>query len=162
MLSERAVINASPLICLGKAGLLHLLPLLFTEVVVPEAVLAEVTAPGMATPEALAVCHADWLQKVAPIPVDLRVIAWDLGQGESSVISFALHSSGYRPVLDDQAARRCAETLGCRVIGTAGILLRARQQNLIPTLRVAFSQLQQSGLWLSANLIEELCCSVGE
>ena len=162
MLSERAIINASPLICLGKAELLHLLPLLFAEIAVPETVLVEVTANGTDRPEALAVSKAPWLTIAAPIPIDLRVASWDLGKGESSVISFAMHSSGYRPVLDDLAARRCAETLGCRVIGTAGILLRARQQQVIPSLRSAFEQLQHAGLWLSNNLVAELCQLVGE
>jgi len=43
---NRVILNASPLICLSKSGLAHLLPTLFQEVLVPEAVLKEVMAEG--------------------------------------------------------------------------------------------------------------------
>ena len=43
---EKAVVNASPLIILFKSGLADLLPKLFAEVVVPEAVWMEVMAGG--------------------------------------------------------------------------------------------------------------------
>ena len=39
--AERWVVNASPIILLGKAGIVHLLPKLCTEPVVPEGVLSE-------------------------------------------------------------------------------------------------------------------------
>jgi predicted nucleic acid-binding protein len=38
---DRVVANASPLICLSKSGLAKLLPALFKEIVVPEAVAKE-------------------------------------------------------------------------------------------------------------------------
>lgn len=44
---ERWVVNASPVILLGKAGIIHLLPELCAELIVPEGVLAEV-AEGQA------------------------------------------------------------------------------------------------------------------
>ena len=43
---ERWVVNASPVILLGKAGVIHLLPELCAELVVPEGVLAEVAEPA--------------------------------------------------------------------------------------------------------------------
>ena len=43
---EKAVVNASPLILLFKSGRADLLPQLFAEVVVPEAVWEEVMAGG--------------------------------------------------------------------------------------------------------------------
>ena len=41
---ERWVVNASPIILLGKAGVVHLLPKLCGELVVPEGVLSEVAS----------------------------------------------------------------------------------------------------------------------
>jgi len=92
----------------------------------------------------------------------LRVAAWDLGRGESEVISFALQNPSHRVVLDDREARRCAETLGCKCIGTAGILVLARRRNLLPSLRDAFAKLGNSGIWLSRDLVEDLCRLEGE
>lgn len=41
---NRVVLNASPLICLFKSGLVDLIPALFQDIVVPEAVIKEVMA----------------------------------------------------------------------------------------------------------------------
>jgi predicted nucleic acid-binding protein len=43
---NRVVLNTSPLICLSKSGLADLLPFLFREVLVPEAVFREVRGEG--------------------------------------------------------------------------------------------------------------------
>ena len=43
---KRVVLNASPLICLFKSGLAELLPALFHEMVVPEAVIKKILAEG--------------------------------------------------------------------------------------------------------------------
>jgi predicted nucleic acid-binding protein len=43
---DRVVVNASPLICLSKGGLLHLLDGLFSEIAVPDKVYHEVGAKG--------------------------------------------------------------------------------------------------------------------
>lgn len=159
---DRVIVNASPLICLFKSGLQDLLPGLFQEISVPEAVLKEVTASGKSDFPAEQLSQQHWLKIATGIPLDLRVTAWDLGRGESEVISFALMNPSYRVVLDDREARRCAETLGCKSIGTAGILVLARRRNLLPSLRDTFSKLSNSGLWISRDLIDELCNLEGE
>jgi predicted nucleic acid-binding protein len=43
---NRVVLNASPLICLFKSGLVDLIPALFQDIVVPESVIKEVMAEG--------------------------------------------------------------------------------------------------------------------
>ena len=159
---DRVVVNTSPLICLFKSGLQDLLPGLFQEISVPEAVMKEVTASGKSDFPAKNLAQQQWLKTATGIPLDLRVLAWDLGPGESEVISFALINPSYRVVLDDREARRCAVTLGCKSIGTAGILVLARRHNLLPSLREAFSKLSNSGLWLSRDLVEELCLQEDE
>lgn len=159
---DRVVVNASPLICLFKSGLQDVLPGLFQEISVPEAVIREVTSAGKNDFPSEQVARQQWLKKATNIPLDLRVAAWDLGRGESEVISFVLANPSYRAILDDREARRCAETLGCKCIGTAGILVLAKRYNLLPSLRDAFSKLTNSGIWLSRDLIEELCRLEGE
>ena len=72
---DRVVINASPLICLFKAGLHDLLPHLFNQILVPEAVKLEITAAGKHDFPADQVRCQQWLQAVASIPLDLRVAA---------------------------------------------------------------------------------------
>lgn len=78
---DKWVVNASPLICLGKLGHLDWLNQLATEVVIPSGVAREIeTGP----PEDAA---RRWLQTVgaphvrAVDPIDAEIAAWDLGAG---------------------------------------------------------------------------------
>ena len=54
--------------------------------------------------------------------------------------------------LDDLDARYAAETLGLHVIGTIGILMRAKEQNLIPKIAPLLEQLIDTGMWISIEI----------
>lgn len=152
---DRIVVNSSPLICLFKSGLEELIPSLFADIVVPEQVLKEVTA-GERTGFAGKVLSRKWI-KPQPWPViDLNVAAWDLGAGESSVLSFALHNPAYSAVIDDRMARRCASSLHCKYIGTVGILVLAKRRGIISSLGGNIAKLRDSGLWLSESFVAEI------
>jgi predicted nucleic acid-binding protein len=107
MLIERVVINASPLITLFRAGLHPLLPQLFPDLRVPEAVWKEVVCSPYDDPAAGGLPKASWAEKVQ-IRSSPEVVAWNLGAGETAVLSFAHHNRDYTALLDDRTARRCA------------------------------------------------------
>jgi hypothetical protein len=46
-----------------------------------------------------------------------NVLAWDLGDGESSVLAWALSHPGTPAIIDDPEGRRCAESLGITLRG---------------------------------------------
>jgi predicted nucleic acid-binding protein len=121
---ERVVVNASPIITLCRSRQAHLLPALFTEIVVPDAVWEEVVAGGADDPAARELEQAAWPVREA-VEVSQRVAAWNLGAGESAVLSFGLRHPNYRCVVDDLEARRCARTLDLRFLGTGAILVLA-------------------------------------
>lgn len=84
---ERVVVNASPLITLFRAGLHPLLPRLFTEIVVPEAVWAEVVSQTHNDPAARGLPASNWARRT-PTPICPDVALWNLGAGETAVLSF--------------------------------------------------------------------------
>ncbi|MBK7180416.1 MAG: DUF3368 domain-containing protein [Chloroflexi bacterium] len=129
-MSERWVVNASPLILLAKVQQLHLFSLLAETFVVPEAVVAEILA-GPANDLARQFLEAQPVTTVA-VSASPLVLAWDLGAGETAVLSYALANPGWKAIIDDGAARRCAHTLNIPLAGTLAIILAARQKQLIP------------------------------
>lgn len=153
---DRIVVNASPLIVLFKAGLSDLLPQLFTDIMVPGAVWSEVLAGGAADAAARAVPTAAWLKQVDAPAVPPIVTAWDLGAGESEVLSLALDNPGARAVIDDAAARSCAATLRVPVLGTGGILVLAKRRGLIDSVTASIDELRKAGLWLSEHITDML------
>lgn len=162
MKSDRVVVNASPLIVLFKADLAHLLPRVFTDVLVPGAVWDEVIAGGPNDMAAQGLATIDWAKRVEVATVDPGILAWNLGQGESEVLSVALNRPGYRAVIDDAAARRCARTLRVPMLGTGGVLVLAKRRGLIPSVGTSIQELRDAGLWLSDDVVALLVQQAGE
>ena len=148
---ERWVVNASPLILLAKIGHLHLLTELAAELVVPEAVLDEVNA-GPVDDAARRVFASASLPVVA-VTLDSMIMAWDLGDGETAVLSYAATHPGWRAIIDDGAARRCARALSIPLLGTLGIVLRARQAGLIAAAAPLLQALKAKGIRLDDEVI---------
>jgi predicted nucleic acid-binding protein len=84
------------------------------------------------------------------------------GIGESEVLSFALGRPGFRAMVDDKAARRCAKTLGIRTLGTGGMLVLAKRRGLIESVSDALATLRTVGLWMSDELVDLFLEEAGE
>ena len=103
-MAEQWVLNASPLIVLAKINHQHLLIQLAEEIAIPQAVLAEINAGPTGDPARQFLATPPFpVLEAAPDPV---VVAWDLGAGESAVLSHALINPGWTAVVDDGAALR--------------------------------------------------------
>lgn len=160
--AERAVVNASPLIFLSRAGLLDLLQLLSPEIIVPEIVATEIEVRGKSDPTAQAIANTAWLLVTQTPPVPPQIQAWGLGSGESAVLAWAHAHPGSEAIIDDLAGRRCAATFNIPVRGTLGLALIAKQRGRIPSARRVLEQLRQGGMYLSGRVMNEALAIVGE
>jgi len=147
------VLNASPLIVLLKSELDYILPGMFDRIAVPNAVWHEVTVCDDKACKNLK--EAMWAEKQT-IEVNRRILVWNLGNGESEVLSWSLNHREYVAVIDDMAARKCSKALNIRHIGTAGLLVLACRRGLIHSLEHAFSKVKNAGLYLSNELTARL------
>lgn len=152
------VVNASPLISLDRIGSLGLLTELGRDVVVPAAVLAEI-GKG---PKPIAVGQIGLHRSVATTALHPIVAAWDLGSGESDVLSWAASEAGTIAILDDRAARRCAAALGIPTRGTLHVLLEAKRAGLVPTVAPLIERLRVSGIFLSDAVVRDALRIAGE
>lgn len=161
-MAEHAVVNASPLIFLSRAGLLDLLQLLSPEIVVPEIVAKEIEVRGKSDPTAQAIANTAWLLVTQTPPVPTQILSWGLGPGESSVLAWAHAHPGCEAIIDDLAGRRCAAAFKIPVRGTLGLALIAKQRGRIPSARRVLEQLRQGGMYLSGHVMDEALSRVGE
>jgi len=159
---ERVVVNASPIICLCKSGLSEILPALFIDIIVPAAVHKEITAKD----DTAQACRPFFAPKHVKVEGDIvipaSVMSWDLGEGESSVLAFALKHPEYWAVIDDREARKCASTFGCRCTGTVGLIVLAKRRGIILSAKDCLTKLQHAGLWLAQDFVKEICLKAGE
>lgn len=88
-MAERPAVNASPLIYLAGTDHFSFLQLAGPEIVVPRSVAEEIRAGGAVDAAARALESMPWLTVVEVPSVPAVIQAWDLGDGESSVLAWA-------------------------------------------------------------------------
>lgn len=157
----KIVINASPLILLCNCKLEFILPELFEEIIVPEAVWDEIVAGPEHDQSVETLPHLSWLKKL-PTSLEADIANWDLGNGESSVLSHACVHPEFIAVLDDMQAKKCAKAIGIKTLGTGSILIAAKQKGLIDSVEDSLRQLQKAGLWISEAVIQMLKAKANE
>jgi predicted nucleic acid-binding protein len=158
---ENIVVNSSPLIVLFRSGQEELLPQLFESIIIPDQVYQEVVVDGPLDKVKKMLPNASWYSRIE-VEICLKVAAWNLGEGESSVFSLASQKPDYRALVDDLAARRCARVLGIKTLGTGGLLVLAKKRGLIQSVRKRIESLRDSGLYMSDNVVELLAFKAGE
>ena len=94
-----AVINASPLIFLSRAGQLELLQVLSCQLVVPKPVVEEIACRGPSDPTVRQLTKTAWLHQVESPPIPPNLLLWNLGPGESAVLAYALKHQGTTAIL---------------------------------------------------------------
>ena len=162
MAHKRWVVNASPLILLGKTGHLGLLGALTDQIAVPRAVADEVGAKpdgDAALQEISATFSFVIVENEAATP---EILSWDLGAGETQVLAHAFAHKAERVVIDDLEARRCAKAMGLGIIGTLGIVGRAKAMGFIDQAEPVVKRLRETGLYVSDELVRQLLKEVGE
>jgi len=160
--TRRWVVNASPLISLAKISQIDLIVELCSEVIVPSGVVQEINSGADDDPAKI------WLRNKGNSlirqvdTVHQLVAAWDLGLGESQVLSWIYQNPGYEAILDDRAAKNAAAALGIRVRGTLGVILLAKREGRVESARVLFEQLVQVGFRVSLEVLDAALQLVGE
>jgi len=154
-MNRRWVTDASPIILLAKTGRIDLLPACTEEFLIPEAVAEEVRRASADDPA------REWLETEGETfvettgPPAAEVAAWDLGRGENHVLSHARAHPEWTAVVDDGAARRCAQGLEISVIGTLGVLVVAKKEGHLDAVRPAAEALRRAGLHVSQDVIDQ-------
>lgn len=151
------IADAGPLIALAKINRLHLLPALFSEVLITQAVTDEClrgqSADAVLIKQALA---SGWLQRVDN-PVFKHPLSRSLGLGEQSSIEYALQTdSNTLLILDDALARKQALRKQLVVVGTAALLFAAQRKALIADAEALITELNRVGYRISAAVVAQL------
>jgi predicted nucleic acid-binding protein len=145
------VSDASPVHYLVLIGAIHILPRLFSKVVIPEHIVSrELQSPN--TPPLVRNWVANlpaWVEVRRPLhPKPLR-----LHVGEAHAIALALEL-GAPVLLDEKEARQIAKDNGLIVIGTVGLIERAAEMNLL-NLREALAALRKTNVRISNVLLDQ-------
>lgn len=149
----KAIISdASCFIILSKIGEIELLQKTYESVITTSVVATEF---GLPLPE--------WIEIRDPVSrVRQDALEQKIDRGEASAIALALETPSTGIILDDQKARKIAESLGLEVTGTIGVIIRAKLNGIIPSIRPVLDQIRNTNFRLSAEIEVEALRQAGE
>jgi predicted nucleic acid-binding protein len=134
--------DTSCLIILTKIGELDLLRQLYKTVTITHDILLEY---GEHLP--------DWIEvEQANDHYRQQLLEMQIDKGEASAIALALETSENIIILDDWKARKLAERLGLSVTGTIGVIIRAKNNGLIPSIIPYLDKIRETNFRISEEL----------
>ena len=149
-MKEAIVVDSTCLIGLERIGRLDVLPTLFEPILIPPEVAREFGS------------SLSWLKIEAPLNLALlSALKMLVDDGEAEAIALA-RERGYKIALDDRQARLVGSNLSLTVIGTVGILVKAKRSGIVIALKPLLDDLEANGFYLSSALKEEGLRLVGE
>lgn len=150
------VSDTSPITSLTDVGKVELLLVLYGTVVVPREVARELERGRVTLPR--------WLQvrDVSDRAAVMR-LETELDLGEAEALALAVELKADQVLIDEQLGRAVAARLGLRHIGVLGVLLEAKQQGHLESVRPVLDKLvETAGFWIAAELRRRVLEAAGE
>ena len=160
---RKVIVNSTPLLVLGNIGRLDILRSLYEQIEIPAAVYREVTEKNDAASKAL-LAASDWI-KVRTVEniADYAMYQSKLHAGEVETMIIAQKPvKADLVILDDMAARKTAKYLGLTVTGTMGVLVKAKQKQIIPAVKPILDEIMRNGFYISEKVVKMVLKTVDE
>ena len=149
----KVVSNSSPLCYLRLIEEIHLLPAMFGEIHIPDAVVRELEDEGAPdVVRAWITQPPEWL-RVQEVSAEFDPKLERLHAGEREAILLARRIKADLVVMDEKAARRIAKEQGLNVTGLIGILDEAATHGMIDLL-TAVERLRQTSFRVSPQMLK--------
>jgi predicted nucleic acid-binding protein len=86
------------------------------------------------------------------LPPEVEIATLRLALGEQQAIALA-YEQGALLVIDDSLGRAAARRLHLAITGVVGVLIRAKQEGLVPNVCLLLEEMRQHNYWLSDELL---------
>jgi len=91
-----------------------------------------------------------------------QLLEMQLGKGESSAMALSLEIPDSILILDDYKARKTAEMLNLKFIGTIGLIIKAKLTGAVPSVKPLLHKIRQTNFRLSADMEQYAIKEAGE
>ncbi|NEP09075.1 MAG: DUF3368 domain-containing protein [Symploca sp. SIO2C1] len=154
------VSNTSPILNLAIVDRLTLLHLQIGKILIPSGVLEElkITEDRPGSQAISLAISAGWIQirEVSNQPLT-QLLKQTLDKAESEAIALAVELKADWTLIDERDARKVAKSLGLKVTGILGILLRAKQTGELESLQPVIDNLiKKAGFRIAPELLAQI------
>jgi uncharacterized protein len=158
------VADTSVILNLCKIEHEHLLQKLFQRVLIPTEVADEFVRLAKVQKRFSGLTLPHWIE-ILPVTKSfpIEIVEAELHAGEAAAIVLFLNQKADALLIDEKAGREIAAKLGVRTVGIAGILIEARIEKLIPSLKILLDRLErEANFWISAEFKLQVLQLAGE
>ena len=134
--------DTSCLIILSKIGELDLLQKLYKTIVTTLEIAEEF---GEELPNWIEILTVKDISKQ-------KILELQIDKGESSAIALALENQNSKIILDDDKARKVANKLGLDFTGTIGVIIKAKLDGIIPSIKPYLQKIKETNFRISPEL----------
>ena len=158
------VSDTSPVSNLILIERLDLLRQLFTEIIVPPAVDAEIRALKRFGQDLHEYETADWIKTREPSDLQkVENLQIKLDDGEAQAIALALEIKCDLLLMDERIGTNIARQEGLQTVGLVGVLIKAKEEKIIEKMSEVLTDLKNTaGFWLDGKLEKKILESLGE
>ena len=158
---RKVVSNTTPILSLIKIDKLDILKNLYNEIIIPRAVFNEIEK-GKSTPFYTDLSKKDWIKIVDITDSDSLKYLADIDAGEAEIIVLGLEIEADLVIMDEILGRKFANYFDLTITGTLGVLLKAKEQGLIDSIKSEISELKKKGTWINKKLIDRILLIANE
>ncbi len=155
----KVVSNATPIISLA-IDQLSLLQTLFGEISVPKAVDEEIKAKEAFGYEEIDSEYFQVIEITGTKYLGLLLKDLDLGEAETILLSIEIEADVL--IIDERLGYQIAKSQKINAIGTLSVLLMAKQQGLIESVKPLLDEMIQKGRWYSHTVYNHFLKQIGE
>ena len=150
------VSNSSPLINLAYINQLNLLHTLYKQIFIPDSVYNEIVIQGKGKAGALEIQNKKWITvKQVKNQEFVNFLEIELDKGESEAITLAVESNAGLFLIDEKKGRKIAKQFNLKCVGLLGILIEAKEKNLIVDCKALINKLViETGYRISDELLK--------
>ena len=146
------IADTSCLIVLNQIGKLSLLEKLYTKIFITQEILQEFNGSIPA-----------WIKvKEVKDKKAQEILELDLDKGEASAIALCLGYKDCLLIIDERKGRSIAKKLGLQISGTLGIILKAKETGVVPSVKEILKELEKYNFWISEPLKNKILTKSGE
>lgn len=157
----KVVTNTTPIISLLKLNRLDLLHKIYEKIKIPEAVFNDIEA-GSKKKYYKNIKKFNWINIVEIQDKKALNYFLDLDIGEAEAIVLASEIDTDLLIIDEKLGRYHAKHANLKIIGTLGVLIKAKKLGYINSLKPIIDELSEKGIWIDNNLKKTILQEVDE
>jgi uncharacterized protein len=158
------VSDTSPVSNLILIRRLDILQKVFSEIVIPPVVDAEILALKQFGKDLSEYENAEWIKVIQPTNRQkVQDLQTKLDEGEAQASVLALETNCDLLLMDERIGTSIARQEGLQTIGLVGVLIKAKQEEVIENVGEVLVNLKnRAGFWLGEKLEKDILEKIGE